>query len=162
TNPLGNPELPGQTSDGGLHWIGSLTSHYNTSLTLSSNFAVGGATTDSDLVSPWNTSIPSPIDQVKLFSKSIASKSLSAPWHSCNTLGGIWMGINELGSSYARGDLDTLLLRIMNSYLGQLQILYNAGSLALTSNTDAKAKLIQTGPAFNKALNNPEAYGAPN
>jgi hypothetical protein len=110
-----------------------LTSHYNPSLTLSFNFAVGGATTDSNLVSPWNTSIPSLIDQVKLFSKSIAAKSLSAPWDSCNTLGGIWMGINDLGGSYARGDLDTLLLRIMNSYFGQLQTLYNAGSLSLVS-----------------------------
>lgn len=31
-----------------------------------------------------------------------------------------------------------------------------------SSNADAKAKLIQTQPAFNKALNNPTAYGAPN
>jgi hypothetical protein len=43
------------------------------------------------------------------------------------------MGINDLGGSYARGDLDTLLLRIMDSYFGQLQILYNAGSLSLVS-----------------------------
>jgi hypothetical protein len=43
------------------------------------------------------------------------------------------MGINDLGGSYARGDLDTLLLRIMNSYFGQLQTLYNAGSLSLVS-----------------------------
>jgi hypothetical protein len=52
TDPLGNPELPGQTSDGSFNWIGSLTSHYYISLTLSFNFAVGGATTDSNLILP--------------------------------------------------------------------------------------------------------------
>jgi hypothetical protein len=88
---------------------------------------MGGANTDSNLVPPWNASIPSLIEQVKLFSNSIASKPLSAPWDRCNTLSGIWMGINDLGGSYARGDLDTLLFRIMDIYFGQLQILYNTG-----------------------------------
>lgn len=127
TNPLGNPGLPGQTTDGGLNWIGFLISKYNTSLTLSFNFAVAGATTDANIVPPGNPSIPSLIDQVKLFSNSIASKPPSAPWNSYNTLAGIWMGINDLGAIYARSDLDTLLLHIMNSYFGQLQTLYNAG-----------------------------------
>ncbi|KAJ5907132.1 uncharacterized protein N7473_004048 [Penicillium subrubescens] len=104
-----------------LNCIGFLTSQYNTSLTFSFNFTVGGATTDSNIVPPWNFSVPSLIDQVKLFSNSIASKPLSAPWDSCNTLA----GNNDLGGSYARSDLDTLLLRIMYSYFGQLQILYN-------------------------------------
>lgn len=57
TNPLGKSELPGQTSDGSLNWIGSLTSHYYISLTLSFKFAVGGATTDSNLI-PHRTPLP--------------------------------------------------------------------------------------------------------
>lgn len=127
TDPLGNPELPGQTTDGGFNWIGFLISKYNSSLTLSFNFAVAGATTDANIVPPWNASIPSLIDQVKLFSNSIASKPPSVPWNSCNTLAGVWMGINDLGGIYMRSDLDTILAHIMNSYFGQLQILYNVG-----------------------------------
>jgi phospholipase/lecithinase/hemolysin len=127
TNPLGNPELPGQTTSGGLNWIGFLASQYNTSLILSFNFAYGGATTNASIVAPWSPSVLSLIDQVNLFSNSIASKPPSAPWNSHNTLAGIWMGINDIGGSYARPDLEMVLIEVMNSYFGQLQILYNAG-----------------------------------
>ncbi|GFF60194.1 GDSL esterase/lipase At1g29660 [Aspergillus udagawae] len=127
TNPLGNPELPGQTTSGGLNWIGFLASQYNTSLILSFNFAYGGATTNASIVAPWSPSVLSLIDQVNLFSNSIASKPPSAPWNSHNTLAGIWMGINDIGGSYARPDLEMVLIEVMKSYFGQLQILYNAG-----------------------------------
>ncbi|KAH8700654.1 hypothetical protein BGW36DRAFT_291920, partial [Talaromyces proteolyticus] len=126
-NPLGNPAFPGQTTDGGVNWIGFLISKYNTSLTLSFNFAVAGATTNSSIVAPGSLSIPDLGQQVNLFSNSIASKPPSAPWNSHDTLAGIWMGINDLGGTYALSNLDSLLNEIMTSYFGQLQILYNAG-----------------------------------
>ncbi|KAL2865935.1 SGNH/GDSL hydrolase family protein [Aspergillus lucknowensis] len=127
SNPLGNPELPGWTTSGGLNWIGFLTSQYNTSLTLSFNFAYGGATTNASVVAPWSPSVLSFIDQVNLFSNSIASKPSSAPWNSSNALAGIWMGVNDVGGSYGRTDLDNVLTDVMNSYFGQLQILYDSG-----------------------------------
>lgn len=100
---------------------------YNTSLTLSFNFAVAGATTNSSIIAPGSPSIPDLGQQVNLFSNSIASKPASAPWNRHNTLAGIWMGINDLGGIYAQSNLDALLGNIMTSYFGQLEVLYNAG-----------------------------------
>ncbi|KAJ5910762.1 uncharacterized protein N7473_000065 [Penicillium subrubescens] len=126
-NPLGNPAFPGQTTDGGENWIGFLVSQYNTSLTLSFNFAVAGATTNHTIVAPANPSIPDLGQQVSLFWNSIAFNRASVPWDSQNTLAGIWMGINDLGGIYGQPNLDELLAEIMSSYFAQLSILYIAG-----------------------------------
>ncbi|KAH1363444.1 hormone-sensitive lipase HSL [Aspergillus fumigatus] len=127
SNPLGNPTLPGWTTSGGLNWVGFLVSKYNTSLTLSYNFAYGGATTNASLVAPYTSTVLSFIDQVTEFTNSIASKPSYAPWTSGNTLVGVWMGVNDVGNSYWLSNIDELLLKIMDSYFGQLQILYDAG-----------------------------------
>jgi hypothetical protein len=37
------------------------------------------------------------------------------------------MGVNDVGNSYWLSNIDELLIKIMDSYFGQLQILYNAG-----------------------------------
>jgi hypothetical protein len=119
--------MPGWTTTGGLNWIGFLISKYNTSLTLSYNFAYGGATTNASLVAPYTPTVLSLIDQVTEFTNSIASKPSYAPWTSKNTLVGVWMGVNDVGNSYWLSNIDQLLVEIMDSYFGQLQILYNAG-----------------------------------
>jgi hypothetical protein len=119
--------MPGWTTSGGLNWIGFLISKYNTSLTLSYNFAYGGATTNASLVAPYTSTVLSFIDQVTEFTNSIASKPSYAPWTSKNTLVGVWMGVNDVGNSYWQSNIDDLLTKIMDSYFGQLQILYNAG-----------------------------------
>ncbi|PKX97924.1 putative cellulose-binding GDSL lipase/acylhydrolase [Aspergillus novofumigatus IBT 16806] len=205
-NPLGNPTLPGWTTTGGLNWIGFLVSKYNTSLTLSYNFAYGGATTNASLVAPFTSTVLSFIDQVTEFTNSIALKPSYAPWTSENTLVGVWMGVNDVGNSYWQSSIDELLIKIMDSYFGQLQILYNAGvrnyvllgvppinrsPLMLSQGTSATtaeaaviakynnliatylanfksknsgvtATIVDTQAPFNKALDNPTAYGAPN
>ncbi|GFF54188.1 probable 1,4-beta-D-glucan cellobiohydrolase C [Aspergillus udagawae] len=205
-NPLGNPSMPGWTTSGGLNWIGFLISKYNTSLTLSYNFAYGGATTNASLVAPYTSTVLSFIDQVTEFTNSIASKPSYAPWTSKNTLVGVWMGVNDVGNSYWQSNIDDLLTKIMDSYFGQLQILYNAGvrnyvllgvppiqrsPLMLSQGTSATtaeaaviakynnliatylanfksknsgvtATVVDTQAPFNKALDNPAAYGAAN
>lgn len=110
-----------------MNWVGFLVSKYNTSLTLSYNFAYGGATTNASLVAPYTSTVLSFIDQVTEFTNSIASKPSYAPWTSGNTLVGVWMGVNDVGNSYWLSNIDELLLKIMDSYFGQLQILYDAG-----------------------------------
>jgi hypothetical protein len=104
-----------------------LVSQYNTSLTLSFNFAVAGATTNHTIVAPANPSIPDLGEQVSLFWNSIAFNRASVPWDSQNALAGIWMGINDLGGIYGQPNLDELLAEIMSSYFAQLSILYIAG-----------------------------------
>lgn len=107
--------------------MGFLTSQCNASLTLTYNFAYGGATVDADLVAPYADTVLSMIDQVQEFSDSIASKPDYAPWTADNTLVAVWMGVNDVGNSFWNTDEATLLGQVVDEYFEQLQILYNAG-----------------------------------
>jgi len=129
-NPLGNPPLPGWTASGGLNWVGSLVSQFNVSNLLSYNFAYGGATTNASLVTPYASTVLSFIDQVTQFTGSIgvSPRPTYAPWTAANTLVGVWMGVNDVGNSYYVSNVSALQSQIMDSYFGQLQILYNAGA----------------------------------
>ncbi|KAK0735953.1 hypothetical protein B0T21DRAFT_401637 [Apiosordaria backusii] len=205
SNPFGNPPLPGWTASGGLNWVGFLTSQYNTSTLLTYNFAYGGATTNATLVQPWRVDVLSLIDQVQQFSDSIASKPSYAPWTAKNSLFGIWIGVNDVGNSWWKEEYDELVSQIMDTYFGQLQVLYDAGArnfVALSvppihrtpvmveetewaqeteaaaiakynaaiaaraatfkaANAGSVIKIVDTGVAFNKALDNPTEYGSP-
>ncbi|KAK3904422.1 hypothetical protein C8A05DRAFT_13692 [Staphylotrichum tortipilum] len=204
SNPLGNPALPGWTASGGLNWVGYLASVYNQSTMLSYNFAYGGATTNATIVQPYTSTVLSLIDQVTLFSGSIAKKPSYAPWGD-NALFAVWIGVNDVGNSWWKSDYDQIVSQIMDTYFGQLKIMYNAGArnfalltvppiqrtpavvaqgtdavngeaaaiakynaaistrlAAFTSaNSGITAKIIDTTVPFNKALDNPTAYGAP-
>jgi len=127
SNPLGNPAFPGYTTDNGINWVGHLVRTYNTSLTLSYNFASGGATVDASLVAPYESTVLSLIDQTKLFSNNIASKPSYAPWTSANSLFAIWLGVNDVGNSYGNSGESALQTKILNQYIAQAQIMYNAG-----------------------------------
>jgi phospholipase/lecithinase/hemolysin len=127
SNPFGNPQLPGWTASGGLNWVGFLASQYNTSTLLAYNFAAGGATTNATIVPPWQSTVLSFIDQVAQFSGSIAKKPSYAPWGD-NALFGVWMGVNDVGNTWWMSDYDEIVERIMDTYFGQLQVLYNAGA----------------------------------
>jgi hypothetical protein len=126
-NPLGNPNLPGWTTSGGLNWIGFLISESNASTVYSYNLASGGATTDADLVAPWSPEVLSFIDQTSLFSQTLASKPTWAPWAAENTLVGVWMGVNDVGNTFWLEDREALIAKVLGRYFEQLQILYDAG-----------------------------------
>ncbi|CAN8104103.1 unnamed protein product [Discula destructiva] len=127
-NPLGNPAFPGYTTTGGANWIGLLISEYNLSTLLSYNFAYGGATTSAELVTPYEPTVLSLVDQVTEFSDSIASHPSTTPWTSRDTLFGVWMGVNDVGNSYFESNVTEILNDIMVVYFDQLQILYDAGA----------------------------------
>jgi hypothetical protein len=105
-----------------------LTSQFNTSTLLTYNFAYGGATTDASLVTPYEPTVLSFVDQVKEFNSSIASHPSYAPWTAANTLVGVWIGVNDVGNSYWFSNETVLLGQIMDRYFQQLQIVYNAGA----------------------------------
>lgn len=113
---------------GGVNWIGLLVSQYNLSTLLSYNFAYGGATTDADLVAPYEPTVLSFVDQVTEFSNSIASHPSTTPWTSENSLFGVWMGVNDVGNTYYESNVTTILDDIMVVYFDQLQIMYDAGA----------------------------------
>jgi phospholipase/lecithinase/hemolysin len=127
-NPIGNPAFPGYTTTNGDNWIGYLITQYNNSLLLSWNFAYGGATTSAALVTPYESTVLSLIDQVSEFSSSIASKPSYAPWTSADALFAIWIGVNDVGNAWGDSNWSTLAPEIISAYIGQVQILYNAGA----------------------------------
>lgn len=100
---------------------------FNATLTLSYNFAYGGATVDPDIVPPYADDVLSFIDQVELFSNSIARKPSYAPWTAQNTLAGVWLGVNDLGGSFWSDTRSDIFAAILVRYFEQLQILYDAG-----------------------------------
>ncbi|KAL0955540.1 hypothetical protein HGRIS_001776 [Hohenbuehelia grisea] len=113
-NPIGNPAYPGNTATGGQNWVGYDTTVFNKSLVLTYNYAYGGATIDAKLVPPFSSSVVSLTDQVNQFLNGAGKKPASSPWTSDNSLFSIWIGINDIGSTYSQsGDRaafsDTLL-----------------------------------------------------
>ncbi|KAL1866429.1 hypothetical protein VTK73DRAFT_4734 [Phialemonium thermophilum] len=129
-NPLGNPPLPGYTASGGLNWVGFLASQLNTSILLSYNFASGGATTDANLVKPFQPTVLSFVDQVAQFNGSLGTspRPSYAPWTADNALFGVWIGVNDVGNTYYLQNYSDLLDKIMDQYFAQLQHLYDAGA----------------------------------
>lgn len=74
---------------------------YNRSLCLTYNYAYGGATIDASLVTPYEPTVLSLIDQVNEFlNSSVAGRPAAVPWTASNSLFSFWIGINDIGNSY--------------------------------------------------------------
>jgi hypothetical protein len=99
-NPIGNPAYPGTTDGGGgANWADYVTTQYNLSQVFLYNFAVGGSTIDRNLVPPPGGSTVT--DQVTTFMNLFGSKPAKTPWTSDNALFSIFIGINDIASTYA-------------------------------------------------------------
>lgn len=72
--------------------MGYLTTEDNSSLILSYNLAIGGATIDNSLV---NGEVEDMVTQVVTFQSVYSSKPDIAPWTSSDAVFGFWIGINE-------------------------------------------------------------------
>jgi hypothetical protein len=105
-----------------------MVTEFNASLTYSYNFAFGGATVDASIVPPYDpATVLSLIDQVQLFSDNLAAKPDYAPWTPENTVAGVWMGVNDVGSSWYAENSTEINAAVVGAYFEQLQILYDAG-----------------------------------
>lgn len=80
-----------------------MTVQFNKSMVLTYNYAYGGATIDSSLVKPYQSTVLSMTDQVNQFVSTVANKPTSAPWTSEDSLFSFWIGINDIGNSYGSG-----------------------------------------------------------
>ncbi|KAK7032147.1 hypothetical protein VNI00_013321 [Paramarasmius palmivorus] len=121
-NPLGNPAYPGGTTTGGENWIDYNTARLNKSLTLTYNFAVSGAVIDNNIVSPIFPGLKSMTDQVNQFLSALGNKPASAPWTSDNALFSVWIGINDIGSTYSQGgDRGAFSDRLLTAEFAALQ-----------------------------------------
>lgn len=146
SNPMGNPPFPGYTTDNGVNWIGEIV-ETAPGCTLNFNFAYGGATVNASLVTPFEPTVLSFIDQVTEFTNSVGPKPKGYKWTSANTAAAVWLGVNDVGNSYYYANSSAINEADLNSYFGQLQILYNAGVrkfLLLTTPRKASVSLCKT------------------
>ncbi|KAG9581967.1 carbohydrate esterase family 16 protein, partial [Aureobasidium melanogenum] len=127
-NPLGNPTYPGYTSSNGPNWIDYLTTTYNKSFIETVNLAYGGATVDSTLVAPYLPTVLSVKEQVESeYLPIYASYFSPVPWSSDDTLFAIFIGINDIGNSYASQNA-TLLPTIFSELSGLVDKIYTSGA----------------------------------
>jgi len=115
SNPLGNPNFPGNTFSKGDNWATYLTARFNRSLTYTYDFAWGCATVDSNLVSQCDDTIVSVTDQISYFRDKYWAGDPRA-WQGDNTLTAIWVGINDAHRSYQRPDAEDLMRRVVDRY----------------------------------------------
>jgi hypothetical protein len=104
SNIIGNPAYPGnsQCGNGLATWVVYAANSLDATLSRLYNYAVSGATIDNSIVAPYSTSIPSVSDQVKTFLNNHApGKQYYPGWSSSGTLFSVWIGINDIGSSYS-------------------------------------------------------------
>ncbi|KAF9634025.1 Lipase GDSL [Lasiodiplodia theobromae] len=134
SSPLGNPALPGTTTSGGLNWVGQVTSTLNTTLTLTWDFAVSGATTDKDIVDSYASACVD--DQVDQFDQYLSGKPPGD-----DSLVVFWTGINDVGESFWDGTAAPIE-KVMDRYFELLTHLFDAG---------VKKFVLFTVPPFNNA-----------
>lgn len=138
SNPLGNPAYPGLTSANGPNWVDYFTVKYNRSTLLTYNLGDGGATVDASLVPPvvsWVRSLRAQV--VDEFVPGYVRERADAPgapaWVAEDTLFMIWIGINDVGGSYARGPdgpegTHALNKRIFAEYAALVEVLHAHGA----------------------------------
>ncbi|KAL4918964.1 GDSL lipase/esterase [Aspergillus aurantiobrunneus] len=124
SNPMGNPALGTGTTTGGLNWVGYLTTEQNSSLVLSYNLAIGGATIDDSLVASTQGDL---VSQVESFEQVYSSKSESAPWTAENAVFGFWIGVNDIGNAFYNTDADTFVPQLVDRLESLVQQIISAG-----------------------------------
>ena len=154
-NPIGNPGFPGYTTTGGDNWLGFYITQFNSTPVYSYNFAYGGATTDANLVAPYEPTVLSFVDQVTQYENSVKTIPNFASWTSQNSLWAVWMGVNDVGNGWYESNWSTLLGEIMTQYINQTQTLYNSGArkfLFLTVPPIQLTPSVASSGASNQAL----------
>ncbi|KAI1811984.1 hypothetical protein GGS20DRAFT_592349 [Poronia punctata] len=130
SNPFGNPTYPGWTSSNGPNWVSYLTFKYNASTLLTYNLAYGGATVDSDLVTPYDPSVISLKEQVESeFIPGYTGSSAQTEWSGDDSIFAVWIGINDIGNSYWNGEdatneLNAKIFTVISDLVDQI---YTAG-----------------------------------
>jgi len=139
-----NSTDPGFVSSNGPNWVQNLRDTFNVAGTRVFNLAFGGATIDSKLVTPFEPTVLSVVDQVAQFKSVLASKPPGAEWNSSNTLFAIWIGINDVGNAFSFTNTTQPAFNkiLMARLTTQLDELYGFG---------ARSFLFLTVPPVNRA-----------
>ncbi|KAM0542878.1 hypothetical protein ACHAPJ_012601 [Fusarium lateritium] len=126
-NPIGSPEWPGKTSTGGNNWLTYLTANFNTTLTLTYNFARSGSVIDKKNIKPNPHNTTTFVDQIVHFNDSLGHRPDYAAWTAENAIGTIWLGtIDVMEAAKSRYGVD--LLKVSNRRMFELILeLYDIG-----------------------------------
>lgn len=124
SDPIGQPDLPGSTTTGGLNWVGLVTSELNSSLILTYDWAYYGADTDASIVYSYATYCFD--DQVGEFESALVPAPAEAPWTPDDSLAVIWVGINDVGEAFWES-IALPLDAVMTRYWGLVEDLYDDG-----------------------------------
>ncbi|PSR82788.1 hypothetical protein BD289DRAFT_483651 [Coniella lustricola] len=127
SDPIGLPTLPGDTTSGGLNWVGLVTSQLNTSLVLTYDWAYYGADTSNAIIATGVTT--DFIAQVGEFEEYLVPAPSEAPWTASNSQVAVWMGINDVGECFWESEVYATcpIDEVMETYFGLLEDLYNDG-----------------------------------
>jgi phospholipase/lecithinase/hemolysin len=125
-----NSKDPGFTASNGHNRVKILIGTFNVTNTRLFNLAFGGATTDSKLVTPYQPTVLSLVDQVNQFTSILAPPPKAAPWQSSNSLFAIMIGINDVGNSWGWTNVTQAGFHntLMNRYFQQVESLYAHGA----------------------------------
>lgn len=127
SDPIGQPDLPGSTTSGGLNWVGQVTSELNSTLVLTYDWAYYGADTSNAII---NTGVTTDfIAQVGEFEEYLVPAPSQAPWTSSDTLVAVWFGINDVGQCFWQSSVYATcpITEVMETYFGLLEDLYGDG-----------------------------------
>ncbi|EPS37970.1 hypothetical protein H072_8328 [Dactylellina haptotyla CBS 200.50] len=125
SNPLGNPNFPGNTLSGGANYVGLTITTYKKNTLFAYCLGISGATVDPSLVKPVQGKA---LDvEMNTFTSQYASKSL-IPWTSTDTVFSFFLGINDITQSLARSDMNTYTDKILTSLMNQANVLYGYGA----------------------------------
>lgn len=150
-NPLGNPTYPGYTASNGPNWVDYMTVNFNDTLVETLNLAYGGATLDSALVAPYLPTVLSLKQQVQqeFLPKYGSSSNQDFTWEPTSTLFTSvtlsflserqrdeiplivpckFIGINDIGNSYANANRSQIYPQIFSEYKGLLEQIYDSGA----------------------------------
>ena len=128
-NPLGNPAYPGYTASNGPNWVDFMTTTYNETFLETVNLAYGGATVDSALVKPYLPTVLSLKDQVRNeYLPKYASQPAFFDWKADDTLFASFLGINDIGNSYANPNASSVLADTIAEYASLMDEVYQSGA----------------------------------
>lgn len=147
---------PGFVSSNGPNWVQAVRNTFNVAGTTIFDLASGGATTDAALVTPFEPTVLSFVDQVAQFDSILASKPAGAEWSSDNSLFAIMIGINDVGNSWSWTNVTQsgFHMTLLDRYFGLVEDLFSHG---------ARSFLFINVPAIDRAplfVNDAQGVGA--
>lgn len=115
-NPIGNPPFPGDTTSNGSNWIGKVTGKGGI---LTYNYAAYAAVVNNSIIPP-PIYVPDFVNQCNSFYAQLVPPPSFAQWRSDNSIFAIWFGINDIGQSLDKPDVQATMLSSLFSLLSEL------------------------------------------